>query len=48
VWEDESGKVWLTHRQPSLRAQQYQVTGQGQAVKALLWTNAWPPWLARS
>jgi uncharacterized protein (DUF302 family) len=35
VWEDETGKVWLTYRRPQFLAQRHHVTGQDEAVKAL-------------
>jgi uncharacterized protein (DUF302 family) len=35
VWEDESGKVWLTYNQPEFLARRYHVTDCEEAVKAL-------------
>jgi uncharacterized protein (DUF302 family) len=35
VWEDESGKVWLTYHRPEFLAQAHQVQGHYEAVTAL-------------
>jgi uncharacterized protein (DUF302 family) len=35
VWEDESGKVWLTYRRVEALARQHHVAGHDETVKAL-------------
>jgi uncharacterized protein (DUF302 family) len=35
VWEDESGKVWLTYHRPEFLARRHQVQGRDEAVAAL-------------
>jgi uncharacterized protein (DUF302 family) len=35
VWEDETGKVWLTYRRVQSLARQHHVSGQDETVKAL-------------
>jgi uncharacterized protein (DUF302 family) len=35
VWEDESGKVWLSYRRVGELARQHRVAGRDEAVKAL-------------
>lgn len=35
IWEDESGKVWLTYRRVETLAQRHRVVGQDAAIQAL-------------
>ena len=35
VWEDESGKVWLTYRRVGTLARQHHVTGRDETINAL-------------
>lgn len=35
VWEDESGKVWLTYRRPEFLASRHHVAGPDDSVKTL-------------
>jgi len=35
IWEDATGKVWMTYRRALRLAQGYQVSGQDEAVKAI-------------